>query len=115
MFPLSRIEPFSVPFPRKGLAKKRAFAKKTETTYVIKISKLYNWLFYVGREVSGSVYQNQGLLERSDWVKAVNIEMDYPWNVVCSARYPKILRRQDDVVFVTLSLPFRLHHFCRAK
>jgi hypothetical protein len=56
MFPLSRIEPFSVPFPRKGLAKKRAFAKKTETTYVIKISKLYNWLFYVGREVSGSVY-----------------------------------------------------------
>ena len=55
MFPLSHIAPFSVPFS-KGSREKRVFAQKADTTYVIKNSKLYNWIFYVGREVSGSVY-----------------------------------------------------------
>jgi hypothetical protein len=84
MFPLSRIEPFSVPFPRKGLAKKRAFAKKTETTYVIKISKLYNWLFYVGREVSGSVYCEQRELfsQKMNMVIAYTTKMIYGLNAV---------------------------------
>ena len=54
MFPLSHIAPFSVPFS-KGSREKRVFAQKADTTYVIKNSKLYNWIFYVGREVSGSV------------------------------------------------------------
>ena len=58
MFPLSHIAPFSVPFS-KGSREKRVFAQKADTTYVIKNSKLYNWIFYVGREVSGSVYPDE--------------------------------------------------------
>ena len=61
MFPLSHIAPFSVPFS-KGSREKRVFAQKADTTYVIKNSKLYNWIFYVGREVSGSVYQGVDML-----------------------------------------------------
>ena len=73
MFPLSHIAPFSVPFS-KGSREKRVFAQKADTTYVIKNSKLYNWIFYVGREVSGSVYlirffEQANKTKTGDWQK----------------------------------------------
>jgi hypothetical protein len=48
-----------MPFPRKGLAQKR-FLPRKDTTYLIKKLKLYNWLFYVSRELSGLVYGKCG-------------------------------------------------------